>query len=252
MGALAAPVPETVDRLFAAAVAADPTLPLLTWYDDATGERVELSGATLDNWVAKTANLLVDGCGLGAGDRATVLLPPHWQSAAVLLGCWIAGLSITLSPQPADVLFATGEAAEAQAAGIGAGDRYALGLAPLGAPMRAAPPGFADYIAEVRVQGDRFTPVRLVTPEDSATHGRTPRSHRDLCAGAAHRAGELALPHGARVLVDADTHPDPLDWLLAPLAVGGSVVLCGRPDRGALAGRAAAERVTVALTELRG
>ena len=48
----------------------DPTRPLLTWYDDATGERTELSGATLANWVAKTANLLVDGLGLGPGDRA--------------------------------------------------------------------------------------------------------------------------------------------------------------------------------------
>src|SRR5688572_3007266 len=47
----------TVSALFASAVAVDPTRPLLTWYDDATGERTELSGATLDNWVAKTANL---------------------------------------------------------------------------------------------------------------------------------------------------------------------------------------------------
>ena len=51
------------DRLDA--YAGDPARPLLTWYDDGTGERVELSGATLGNWVAKTANLLVDGCGLG-------------------------------------------------------------------------------------------------------------------------------------------------------------------------------------------
>src|SRR5262245_66226190 len=50
--------------------AADPTRPLLTWYDDTTGERTELSGATLGNWVAKTANLLVDGVGAGPGDRA--------------------------------------------------------------------------------------------------------------------------------------------------------------------------------------
>src|SRR6266536_5713875 len=80
--------------VFDAAVRADPTRPLLTFYDDATGERTELSGATLANWVAKTANLLVDGCGLGPGDRAAVLLPPHWQTAAVLLGCWSAGLVV--------------------------------------------------------------------------------------------------------------------------------------------------------------
>ena len=85
---------DTVDSFFRAVVTADPSRPLLTYYDDGTGERTELSGATLDNWVAKTANLLVDGCGLGPGDRAAVLLPPHWQTAAVLLGCWSAGLSL--------------------------------------------------------------------------------------------------------------------------------------------------------------
>src|SRR5439155_75514 len=104
MGGFAGSRRESVDSLFRAVVAADPTRPLLTWYDDATGERTELSGATLDNWVAKTANLLVDGCGLGPGDRAAVLLPPHWQTAAVLLGCWSAGLDVAFSgPGPADV-----------------------------------------------------------------------------------------------------------------------------------------------------
>ena len=78
------------------AVRRDPTRPLLTWYDDATGERTELSGATLANWVAKTANLLVDGIGLGPGDRAGVSLPPHWQTAGVLLGCWSAGVEVVV------------------------------------------------------------------------------------------------------------------------------------------------------------
>ena len=57
------------------------TSPRLTWYGP-DGERVELSGRGLDNWVAKTANLLVDGLGLGPGDTATVAVPPHWQTAA--------------------------------------------------------------------------------------------------------------------------------------------------------------------------
>jgi hypothetical protein len=46
-------------------------------------------------------------------------------------------------------------------------------------------------------------------------------------------------------LVDAAAHPDPVDWLLAPLAAGASTVLCGQLDRGRLADRVAAERVTV-------
>src|SRR5919201_780724 len=71
---------ETIPKMLAAALAADAARPLLTWYDDANGERVELSGATLANWVAKSANLLVDGSGLAPGDPAGVRLPPHWQS----------------------------------------------------------------------------------------------------------------------------------------------------------------------------
>ena len=59
---------DNIARVFADAIATDPTRPLLTFYDDATGERTELSGATLANWVAKTANLLVDG---SAWRRAT-------------------------------------------------------------------------------------------------------------------------------------------------------------------------------------
>src|SRR2546430_14952911 len=97
----------TVGVRFAAVVAVDPTRPILTWYDDGTGERTELSGATLANWVAKTANLFVDGLGLGPGDHAVVLLPPHWQTAAVLLGAWSAGLTVGFAARPAAGGFAT-------------------------------------------------------------------------------------------------------------------------------------------------
>ncbi|MGF7238961.1 MAG: hypothetical protein ACQSGP_29015, partial [Frankia sp.] len=45
-------------------LATDPARPMLTFYDDQTGERTELSATTLDNWVAKTANLLTDSLGV--------------------------------------------------------------------------------------------------------------------------------------------------------------------------------------------
>jgi len=48
----------TVVHAFTTIIARDASLPLMTFYDDATGERTELSGATLANWVSKTANLL--------------------------------------------------------------------------------------------------------------------------------------------------------------------------------------------------
>src|SRR5215475_9540709 len=107
---------DNVSGLLSGAIAADPTRPQLTYYDDGTGERTELSGATLDNWVAKTANLLIDGLGLGPGDTAAVLLPPHWQTAVIVLGASAAGLAADLGdrPHPVEVLFTTpSSAAEA-------------------------------------------------------------------------------------------------------------------------------------------
>ena len=52
------------------------------------------------------------------------------------------------------------------------------------------------------------------------------------------------------MLVDAATHTDPLDWLLAPLAAGASTVLCGRLDPAALDARVTAERVTTVLLHM--
>jgi uncharacterized protein (TIGR03089 family) len=236
---------ETIPAALAAAVRRDPTTPLLTWYDDATGDRTELSGATMDNWVAKTANLLVDGAGLGPGDTAAVLLPPHWQTAAILLGGWAAGLELLTGPgpQPVDALFAWPATVEAATAWP-AGDRYATGLLPLAMPLRPLPPGFVDYTVEVRGHGDRFVASQPVIAEDAALDGT---DHGTISAAADARAQELGITPGARVLIDAGTHPDPADWLLAPLYAGASIVLCANLDRAALDKRVASENVTLTL-----
>jgi uncharacterized protein (TIGR03089 family) len=76
-----------------AASALERDTPVIVYYDDATGERAALSGSALRTWSARTANLLGSACGLGHGNLAAVLLPPHWQTAAVLFGAWSAGLS---------------------------------------------------------------------------------------------------------------------------------------------------------------
>ncbi len=68
------------EALFAAVLAAQPAQPLVTFYDEARGERSELSARSLGNWVAKTHFLLSDELGLGAGDAAFVDLPAHWIS----------------------------------------------------------------------------------------------------------------------------------------------------------------------------
>lgn len=225
---------------FATAAAEDLAQPLLTWYDDATGDRTELSGATLDNWVSKTANLLVDGLGLAQGDHAGLLLPAHWQTAAVILGCWAAGVEvatpgnqITNEKFSIDVIFASADRVT-EAEGWSAGERFVLGLAPMALPMRTVPSGFVDYVTEVRTFGDHFTPYAN-------------QADRGLVERAAARAVDLGLKAGDRVLVDAAKHPDPLDWLLAPLAGGATLVLCGALDPAKLDGRSVAEKVTTQL-----
>lgn len=205
----------------------DATRPLVTYYDDATGERLDLSGATLDNWVSKTANLLVDGLGLGPGDVAAVRLPPHWLTAAVLLGCWSAGLAVDLAGSDGRaVAFGTADS------GLSADEVYALSLAPLGLPFRPGPPvGTLDYVIEIRPYGDHFQP--RVEPTVAALADGT--SHAALVAG------RPVVP-APRVLIDADRTPDPLDWLVAPLGSGATIVLCAHLDPARLDARLATER----------
>jgi uncharacterized protein (TIGR03089 family) len=228
---------DTPAGLLARALAADPSGPLLTMYDDATGERIELSATTLDNWVAKTANLIQDS-GVEPGALAVVLLPPHWQSAAILLGCWSAGLAVTFDAEPAEVAFASADRLREAA---GADEVYGLSLAPLAAPLRPAPDGVADYATEVRGHGDRYAPYRQVDPASPALGTA---SHADLVAAATARAAELGLGRGDRLLV---VDPGTTDWLLVPLAAGATIVLCRNPDASRLEERAAAERVSATL-----
>ena len=88
---------------------ADPVGPRITYYDDATGERIELSAVTLANWAAKTGNLLRDELGAGPASRVVMLLPAHWQTAAVLFGVWWIGADVTLGGSAADVALCTAE-----------------------------------------------------------------------------------------------------------------------------------------------
>ena len=58
----------------------DPSSPLVTYYDESSGERIELSATSFANWVNKTANLIRDEMGLSEGEAIFLDLPLHWQS----------------------------------------------------------------------------------------------------------------------------------------------------------------------------
>lgn len=235
----------TIPQTFASAVRRDPATPLLTWYDDESGDRTELSGATLDNWVSKTANLLIDGSGLGHGDTAAVLMPPHWQTAAIVLAASSAGLAVALGgdPSPADVLFTS---VDADTTGWVAPDRYVTGLLPLAMPLREVPAGSVDYVTEVRNFGDYFG-GQPVSQDDLALAAPVALSHLAVLRNATERAAELGLTSGDRVLIDAGAYPDVTDWLFAPLVAGASIVLCANLIPAKVESRAESEKVTVTL-----
>ncbi|MFJ3672395.1 TIGR03089 family protein [Streptomyces sp. NPDC090106] len=237
--------------LLRSALAADPGRPLVTFYDDATGERVELSVATFANWVAKTANLLQGELSAEPGDRVALLLPAHWQTAVWLLACSSVGVvaDVAGDPKAADLVVSGPDTLDAARACSGA--RIALALRPLGGRFPQTPDGFADYAVEVPGQGDRFAPYAPVDPEEPAlvVAGRESSGAEVVERARAEAAGLGLTGPGARLLsgLAYDTWPGLAAGLYAPLATGGSVVLCrnlDRLDEEALARRVESERVT--------
>ncbi|WP_432070344.1 TIGR03089 family protein [Streptomyces sp. AA1529] len=241
----------TPAELLRTALSADPARPLLTYYDDATGERVELSVATFANWVAKTANLLQDELSAEPGDRLALLLPAHWQTAVWLLACSSVGVVADLGGDAARAdLVVTGPDTLEAARGC-SGERVALSLRPMGGRFPQPPEGFADYAVEVPGQGDHFAPYAPVDADDAslALPGGGELTGAQVVERARADAAARGLEPGARLL-------SALPWdgwdglsagLLAPLAVGGSVVLApraGQLDAAARRQRAEDERVT--------
>jgi uncharacterized protein (TIGR03089 family) len=245
------------DPALLAAAPRRPDHPLLTFYDDATGERTALSAAALGGWAARTAALLRDGCGLEPGARAAVLLPPHWQTAAVLLGAWSTGVAVSLRPVATAGLPVLGpgavgtyDAAFVSAARLDdwledvpdAVHRFVLDVGPT-AP-RSRPEGWREFLPEVGRYAGALPAASLGTATAATVDGTT---YRQFGAVAAGMAEMLGLHAGDRLLVDAAEHEEPLKWLLAPLSVGASVVLCANLDRAALPARLQAEQVTRVL-----
>jgi uncharacterized protein (TIGR03089 family) len=215
---------QSPEALFVAVRADDSARALVTFYDDTTGERMELSAASLGNWVAKTHFLLLDELGLGPGDRAYVDLPLHWQRLVVWLGAWSAGLEVVTKADGAQVAFVSAERAGSAAS---VDDVFALALAPWGRGFDggALPPaGTQDFVVAVRPQPDAWASVRPTAgPGDPAFDGL---SRAELVAAGRVLAADRGLDTGARVSVsDASPEADHPEAVLAVLSVAGSLVL---------------------------
>ncbi|MEW2441551.1 AMP-dependent synthetase [Micromonospora marina] len=176
--------------------------PMLTYLDDATGERTELTGPQLGQWAARSAGLLRDGCGLRPGDRVAVLLPPHWA------------------------VFVTPERLDDWLEDVPEGThRYLVGTGP--GPLAEVPPGWLDWSAEVLRHPTEPPDYTAVDPAGPATADGT-------SFGAWRRlAAEIAtwqnLRPGDRLVVDPTAEEQPLKWLLAPLSAGATVLIHANP-----------------------
>ena len=222
---------------------ADPAGPRITYYDDATGERIELSAVTLANWAAKTGNLLRDELGAGPASRVAVLLPAHWQTAAVLFGVWWIGAEVGArrDRRGRDVALCTARpAGRGRRRGRRSGEVAVLSLDPFGKPVPDLPVGVTDYATSVRVHGDQIVPERQPGP---ALAGR---SVAELLAAAADSAATQGVTAEDRVLSTArwDTPDELIANFLAVFAAGASLVLVANPDPSAQDRRRQTEKTT--------
>lgn len=213
----------------------DPAQPLVTLL--AGPARVELSGATTANWVAKTANLLQS---YGSPQRVGLLLPLHWSAVTLLLGGVAGGATVVVAgavPELADCDLAFTAAGDAEAAlDAGAADVFAVSTAPLGGRLGALAPMVLDAGRELPVHGD--------------TYGGPLPSSWSVVQGGSGVAPPTVAGLGARdrvlTVLDPAAPGGLVTGLLAPLHAGAALVLAPPPGR-VDGSTAAAEGVTATV-----
>lgn len=214
-------------------IRSDSGRPRITFYDEAEDERIELSSAALDNWVAKAANLLVEEYDVEPGSVIGLRLPDgHWRTLYWALAILSLGATIDLAGK-ADVLISSDPTAEADQ----------LILVTLPALVRRhpgpVPAGALDEAAELSGYPDALPPVSRPGPSDVAL--RT--------ADGSISYAELVpeTPAGIRAHV-TETGPDFLRRCLGVWAGDGSVVLINGANPETLARRLVEERVVRTAT----
>ena len=190
--------------------------PCLVWYGPA-GDRVELSGRVMDNWVAKTANLLAEELDVGEGTTVGLRMDPHWRSLVWALAAWQAGATVRLDaagPAPDVLVSADPE--------LLSGDSTHQVLVALGALQLRwpgeLPDGVLDYAAEVRSYADAYLGLDTLAADGVAL---------EYDGGGLTFGQLLGQPAPARnLLVSAQTAwPEVLREALSTWQGGGTVVL---------------------------
>ena len=172
----------TFAEVLTAQLRRDPGRPLVTFYDHATDERVELSVTTYANWVAKAAGLLTDVADLERGMSLRIDLPPHWLSTVFLGAAWTVGLRVTTSDDP-DAVVCGPDSLATWGPRAATMPVLACSLRPLGTRFTdPLPAGVLDVGVEIWGQPDGFVAWDPPTGEDLATDTLTQDEVNDLTA----------------------------------------------------------------------
>lgn len=232
----------TFSSVLAEQLRRDPGRPLLTFYDHATDERVELSVTTYANWVAKASGLLVEEGELERGMTLRIDLPPHWLSLVFLGAAWTVGLRVTESSD-ADAVVCGPDSLGAWAPRAAVVPVFACSLLPMGVRFAdPLPEHVRDVGLEIWSQPDGFTAWDAPTAADPATDALT---QGELLALRLTAAAGSSLTDGGRLLSVADpASPPGTATFTEPLTRGGSLVLIRNPDPARVDGVFVAERAT--------
>lgn len=222
------------------------TSPALIWYGPGS-ERIELSGKVLDNWVAKTSNLLVDELDAEPGIRIRLDLPSHWKTLVWALAAWQTGCTVLVGKSPADGTAAPDVIVTASQEVLDTADGPVVAVAPGALELRwsgGLPAAAVDYAAEVRSYADTY----LSGEEAEADHTAL---HSTLGAGVTLTYAQLgeAADGGKQQTLLVPAVPDLPAVLTAALrtwAAGGTVVLAA-PEVEITDRLLAAEKITARL-----
>ena len=229
-----------LQRLLPSLNRADATAPRVTFYDDATGERIELSAKVLSNWAAKAANALVEEFDAALGTTVGLVLPLHWRAFYWALAAWDLGATVVVGPgaDDADVVVTDDAAVASEAVDEG---RYAVlvTLAALARSRPDTPSGAMDEARELATFGDAFVGDPADDDDIALVTGARDTAYREV-------VDPHAFEPGARVRVPAELGAA-LRCAVSVWSRDGSVVII-RNAVGDQASRLAAERVTLDLS----
>lgn len=192
-----------------------PDQPFITYYDAASGERVELSATTTSNWVAKTSNFLIDSLDAELGVRLRLDVPTHWESLVWILAAWNVGVTLADADTSIGVVGPSLEADEET--------RVALSLRPMGLRFAEEPAGFIDYNAEVLGHSDYFQSFDPPSPGSLAIDLESRRlTHSEAYAA--------AIPDDSRRLLEPGALARDCLTLIGACRGNGSLVIVANAD----------------------